>query len=77
MVYKVFRRPSIDLDAKRKSWGMRAPYKLEVGDIVSGHGEIVDMQHSTTLSGEVHLKFRSGDLIYFNSDEVYSFSAGE
>lgn len=77
MVYRVFRRPAIDLDAKRRSWAMRRPYKLEVGDIVAGHGEIVDMQYSETLSGEVHLKFKSGDLIYFNSDEVYSFSAGE
>ena len=68
MVYRVFRRPAIDLDAKRKSWAMRIPRELKVGDVVAGHGEIVDMQHEQTLEACVHIQFKNGETIYFNGD---------
>lgn len=77
MVYKVFRRPSIDLDAKRKSWAHRHPHRLKVGDIIADHGEIVDMSVEPVLDGSVQITFKSGDTRYFDNSEVYSFSLGE
>jgi hypothetical protein len=72
MVYKVFRRPSIDLDAKRKTWEKRIPSYVEVGAIVADYGEVVDTDPEPTLSGNATLIFASGKAIFFNSP-VYCY----
>lgn len=41
MVYKVFRRPSIDLDAKRKTWEYRPADTIAVGSTVADMGQVV------------------------------------
>lgn len=74
MVYKVFRRPSIDLDAKRKSWEERPAHYIEVGAVIPDHGEVVDILY-TSVSGPipenlVKLKFKSGKVETYNYDEL-------
>ena len=73
MVYKVYRRPSIDLDAQRRTWEYRKPYILEEGAIVPDYGEVTDVQVSDA-EGSTVLKFSNGKSLFLEgSDIVYCF----
>lgn len=74
--YREFKRPSVSLDPIFKKWGDRYPYNLSPGDIVAGHGLLVEVSGEPTLSGACSLAFESGQVIY-HEGPIFSFSEGE
>ena len=73
MVYRVFRRPSIDLDSAPKTWDFRFPKDLVVGAIVAQEGQIVDI-YSSERNLDYQVKFAGGATRYYPGyEKVYSF----
>lgn len=73
MVYRVFRRPSIDLDARPKTWEHRKPWTITVGAIVPDYGVVTDVGIAD-VGGSTSLRFSSGRSLYVDgSDTVYSY----
>lgn len=73
MVYKVYRRPSIDLDAAKKSWADRKPWKIVVGAIIPDYGEVAEL-HVSDVGGSTSIFFTNGKFLYVDgNDTIYCF----
>ena len=75
MVYKVFRRPAIDLDAQRKEWTERPAEEIKVGAIIPDYGEVAIIEgFSKGDDYFVKFTFISGDSeTYYTETLLYSY----
>jgi hypothetical protein len=71
MVYKVFRRPSIDLDAKGKTWQHRPAHQIREGATIPDLGTVVKVITDNSMTS---ISSSSGKSLTVGSDDIiYSF----